>query len=50
MLKSYTKIAPCEESKYAPNAATLLTILNYSKSLEVKSSKRTKSKLLLNLN
>lgn len=50
MLKVYLKNAPSEESKFAPNSATLNAILNYSKSLEVKTSKRTKGKLLLNLN
>jgi hypothetical protein len=50
MLKSYPKTAPCEELKFAPNSATLKAILNYSKSIEVKSSKKTNRKLLLNLN
>lgn len=50
MLKSYPKTALSEELKLAPNSVTLNAILNYSKSLEVKTSKRTKEKLLLNLN
>jgi len=50
MLKSYPKTALSEELKFAPNSATINAILNYSKSLEVKTSKKTKGKLLLNLN
>ncbi len=50
MSKTYTEnTAPVKEFKLAPNSSTLLTILNYSKSIEVKKLKKNK-RLLINLN
>jgi len=50
MLNEYQNyIAPSEESKFAPSNKTLKAILNYSRSVEVKETKR-KKKLLINLN
>lgn len=50
MLNEYPDyIAPREEFKFAPSHKTLKSILNYSKSVEVKETKR-KKKLIINLN
>ena len=50
MLNEYQNyIAPSEESKFAPSNKTIKAILNYSKAVEVKQTKR-KKKLLINLN
>lgn len=48
MLNKYTEVAPCKESKLAPNPSVINSILNYSKSLEVKKVK--KKKVLIHLN
>lgn len=48
MLNKYS-LAHCEEPKFAPSNETLLAILNYSKSVEVKKTKKMK-RILLNLN
>ena len=50
MLNEYSNyIAPSKESKFAPSNLTLNSILNYSKSIEVKKTKG-KKRLLINLN
>jgi hypothetical protein len=48
MLKKYPEIAPAEELKIGPESKLLLSILNYSKSVEVKRTKR--NKVLVHLN
>jgi hypothetical protein len=49
MLKKYPEsIAPAEELKIGPSNKTLNALLNYSKSLEVKKTK--KEKILVHLN
>lgn len=49
MLKKYPEtIAQSEELKIGPSSKTLKMLLNYSKSVEVKKSK--KEKLLIHLN
>jgi hypothetical protein len=49
MLKKYIEtIAPAEELKVGPSDKTLKMLLNYSKSIEVKKSK--KDKVLIHLN
>jgi hypothetical protein len=48
MLKKYPEIAPAEELKIGPNSKLLHSILNYSKSVEVK--KNGKNKVLIHLN
>ncbi len=49
MLKKYPEtIAQSEELKIGPSAKTLNALLNYSRSVEVKKSK--KDKILINLN
>jgi len=47
MLKKY-ETSPSTEVKCAPNASTLLAILNYSKSLEVKKTKKDRLVICLN--
>lgn len=49
MLHKYSTVAPCDEPKFAPSAEVLNSILNYSKSIEVKRTKKKKT-ILLNLN
>ncbi|MFN5032202.1 MAG: hypothetical protein ACK5FX_08280 [Flavobacteriia bacterium] len=49
MLKKYTEIiAPSEELKIGPSAKTLKMLLNYSRSVEVKKTKKDKVLLILN--
>ncbi|MCH2224483.1 MAG: hypothetical protein MK066_06905 [Crocinitomicaceae bacterium] len=51
MLKKYTeKSAPSNELKLSPNEEVVNAILNYSKSVEVKATKKSKSKILIHLN
>lgn len=49
MLNKYSEIALGEESKFAPSTETLNAILNYSKSVEVRTTK-SKKPILINLN
>jgi len=48
MLKKYPEISPNEEVKSVIHSSVINSILNYSKSVEVKKVK--KEKLLINLN
>jgi len=48
MLKKYPEIAPAEELKTGPDSKLLQLILNYSKSVEVKRTR--KNKVLIHLN
>lgn len=48
MLKKYLEISPSEEAKIAPDSHVLNSILNFSKSIEVKEVK--KRKILIHLN
>ncbi|MFK7786832.1 MAG: hypothetical protein AB8B56_17055 [Crocinitomicaceae bacterium] len=50
MLKKYPEIAPSEELKFAPKSTTLNAILNYSKSIEVKKTRKNNARLLIHLN
>lgn len=50
MLKKYPEIAPSEELKLAPKTSTLNAILNYSKSIEVKKTRKNNARLLIHLN
>jgi hypothetical protein len=50
MLKKYPEIAPSEELKLAPKSTTLNAILNYSKSIEVKKTRKNNARLLIHLN
>ncbi len=51
MLKKYPEfIAPNEELKIEPSITSINAILNYSKSLEVKSTKNNKTRFLIHLN
>ncbi|MEY4603096.1 MAG: hypothetical protein RIT43_388 [Bacteroidota bacterium] len=48
MLKKYPESAPAEELKIGPDSKLLQMILNYSKSVEVKRTKRKKVLITLN--
>ncbi len=48
MLKSYTTVAQTQELKMGPKNQTLNAILNYSKSLKVKTIKGEKTMLHMN--
>jgi hypothetical protein len=48
MLKKYPEIAQNQELKMEPKLSNLNAILNYSKSLEVKTIKKKKILLVLN--
>lgn len=51
MLKKYSEeIAPSNELKLTPNEEIVNAILNYSKSVEVKATKKAKSNILIHLN
>lgn len=51
MLKKYPEyIAPNEELKIEPSMTSINAILNYSKSLEVKNTKNSKTRILIHLN
>lgn len=50
MLEKYSEIAQSEESKIAPKQTTINAILNFSKSIEVKKTKKSKATILINLN
>ena len=50
MLKRYPEIAPSVELKLAPSSQTINAILNYSKSIEVKKTRKNNAKLLIHLN
>lgn len=50
MLKKYPEVAPREELKITPSTNTLNAILNYSKSIEVKKTRKNNAKLLIHLN
>ena len=48
MLKKYAEVAQGNESKLAPSLSVINSILNYSKSIEVKKAK--KKSILIHLN
>ena len=50
MLKKYSQISLYKEPKISINKDTIIKILNYSKSIEVKKSKTIKKKILIKLN
>lgn len=50
MIKKYPEIAPSAELKIAPSNVSLNAILNYSKSIEVKKTRKNNASLLIHLN
>ncbi|MCJ8290128.1 MAG: hypothetical protein HRT58_10735 [Crocinitomicaceae bacterium] len=50
MIKKYPEIAPSAELKIAPSNVSLNAILNYSKSIEVRKTRKNNASLLIHLN